>query len=676
MVHSSMLRGKPATGPILSNARHHARDAFTPRKALVHTGSGNWKIANLCTKSSEQDGDAGTRRHGCQRAQEHSLMTSPKLLAIVATVLAIGRAAIAICAEQSRATARTSLPDCIRQYEADHNSVANFYRLPASDVALDRRERLNSAWLKRLQGMGFEGLDQSGKVDYLLLANELQGSLDGIARDRKRLAEMDRLIPFRKVIDAMEEGRWRAAPLDCRATATRLSDLADQVSRLREEVEKAHKARPTANPANKPARQEKRAGAKPEGNPLLAVSPALALRAGMAVRELQETLKRWFAYYQGYQPDFDWWIKKPYEEAGKRLDEYGKLLREEMAGQKGKEDDPLVGDPVGAEAIAAEIRFQFLPYSAEELIALGERELAWGEREMKEASRQMGLGDDWKAALAKVKADFVPPGQQDVLIERLGREATDFVKRRKLVVVPPLCEETWRMTMISPEGIKTMPYAAYGGQEMHVAYARDDMSQQDKLMVMRGNNRHFMRLVTPHELIPGHHLQLFYAARHDNYRRLFSTPFYVEGWALYWELRLWDLGWANAPEDRMGMLFWRMTRAARIIVSLKYHLGQMKPPELVDFLMTRVGHEKLGAASEVRRFVRASPLYQSGYMVGGLQFYALHKELVAAGKMTEEQFHGAVLKANTMPIELLRAELLRLPLSRDARPAWKFIGKL
>jgi hypothetical protein len=34
-----------------------------------------------------------------------------------------------------------------------------------------------------------------------------------------------------------------------------------------------------------------------------------------------------------------------------------------------------------------------------------------------------------------------------------------------------------------------------------------------------------------------------------------------------------------------------------------------------------------------------------------------------------------VLKANTMPIELLRAELLRLPLSRDTRPAWRFAGK-
>jgi uncharacterized protein (DUF885 family) len=228
--------------------------------------------------------------------------------------------------------------------------------------------------------------------------------------------------------------------------------------------------------------------------------------------------------------------------------------------------------------------------------------------------------------------------------------------------------------MSSPETMKTIPYAAYSGQQMMVAYAKEEMKFDDKLMTMRGNNRHFTRLVTAHELIPGHHLQLFYAARNDTHRELFSTPFYVEGWALYWELRLWDLGWAATPEDRIGMLFWRMTRAARIIVSLKFQLGQMTPDEMVTFLVDRVGHEKLGATGEVRRFISdsTSPLYQCGYLLGGRQLYALHAELVGTGKMTETEFHDAVLRQNAIPIELLRAGLLGLPLTRDMQPAWRF----
>jgi hypothetical protein len=282
----------------------------------------------------------------------------------------------------------------------------------------------------------------------------------------------------------------------------------------------------------------------------------------------------------------------------------------------------------------------------------------------------MQLGDDWHAALARVKADFVAPGQQDELVAGIAREASQFVKRQQLMHVPLLCEQSWRLTMISPEGIKTIPYAAYGGDRVMVAYANSEMSQDDQLMVMRGNNRHFLRLVIPHELIPGHHLQAFYAAR--NRPHPFDTPFYVEGWALYWELRLWDLGWASTPEDRIGMLFWRMNRCARVIVSLQYHLGRLTPPDMVKFLMERVGHEQLGARSEVRRFITAAPLYQASYLLGGLQLQALQRELVGAGRMTDEQFHDAVLRRDGLPIELLRVDLEQRPLIRTAKPEWRF----
>jgi uncharacterized protein (DUF885 family) len=354
------------------------------------------------------------------------------------------------------------------------------------------------------------------------------------------------------------------------------------------------------------------------------------------------------------------------------LEDYAKLLREEIAGQKGKPEDPLLGRPIGQEALGVDIRSEFLPFTAEELIAIGENELVWCEGQMREASRQMGLGDDWKAGLAKVKADFVPPGRQRELIAEIGREATAFVQERNLVIVPLLCRETWGINMMPLDALKTVPYAAFGGQQMRVAYAQQGMNQDDKLMVMQGNNRHFTRTVTPHELIPGHGLQQFYAPRYNTQRQLFYTPFYSEGWAFYWELRLWDLGWAKTPEDRIGMLFWRMTRAARIVVSLKYHLGSMKPDEMVEFLINRVGHEKFGATSEVRRYIDDYSLFQCGYMIGGLQIYALHNELVGSGKMTEMRFHEAVLQEGCMPIGLLRAYLLDLPLSRDMKPNWKF----
>ena len=93
-----------------------------------------------------------------------------------------------------------------------------------------------------------------------------------------------------------------------------------------------------------------------------------------------------------------------------------------------------------------------------------------------------------------------------------------------------------------------------------MSYPTDTMDHDDKLMSMRGNNIHFSRSTVFHELIPGHHLQQFMTARYNPHRRAFGTPFWTEGWALYWEMLLWDDGFPKTPENRVGMLFWRMHR--------------------------------------------------------------------------------------------------------------------
>jgi hypothetical protein len=402
--------------------------------------------------------------------------------------------------------------------------------------------------------------------------------------------------------------------------------------------------------------------------------PYEALRAAETTEELAGSLKRWYENYDGFTPEFAWWVKEPYDRTIQALEDYAKFLREEIAGVKGKDEDPLLGKVIGADELRRQLRFEFIPYAPAELIALAEREFSWCEEQMKAAAREMGLGDEWKKALARTKLRYVKPGDQEKVAREEGREAIDFVKSRGLVTVPPDCEEWWGTRMLSPGEQKHTPYAAYGGHDMLIAYASDDMKHADKLMTMRGNSRPFMHNVVPHELIPGHHLQNFMAARHRPYRRMFSTPFFVEGWALYWEMRLWDLGYHDTPEEKIGALFWRMHRCARIIITLKFHLGEMEPGEMVKFLIDRVGHEPFGAKSEVRRYIKGdyAPLYQAGYMLGGLQLRALHGEIVGGGKMTEKGFHDALLTLGPIPVELVRSSLLGLPLKPDHATGWKF----
>jgi uncharacterized protein (DUF885 family) len=122
-----------------------------------------------------------------------------------------------------------------------------------------------------------------------------------------------------------------------------------------------------------------------------------------------------------------------------------------------------------------------------------------------------------------------------------------------------------------------------------------------------------------------------------------------------------------------------MHRCARIIFSLNFHMGYWTPGQAVDFLVDKVGHERENAEAEVRRSFEGGygPLYQLAYMTGALQFRALYAELVRSGKMTPRAFHDGVLTSGNMPIEMVRARLENIPLTRDTRTSWRFydLGK-
>ncbi|MGO9111583.1 MAG: DUF885 family protein, partial [Thermoguttaceae bacterium] len=363
----------------------------------------------------------------------------PRLAALLLLTLPLSSISLTSVFGRETTAARTTVLALEREYQADQSALRAAFELPASDAYLGRQQQLGEDWRARLEKFDIMSLDPREKAEYLLLRSEVQGLLDETARAKKRLAEIVPLLPFRTIIHELETARRHWGVLDGQAAATRLAELASAVKQVREHLP------------------------KPGGKQ---VSAAIAMRAAGTVHELQEVLKRWYSFYDGYLPDFTWWLKKPYEDASKQLDDYAKYLREEVAHVTGKDEDPLIGEPIGAEALAAGIRHQWLPYTADELIAIGEREFAFCEQEMKKAANEMKLGDDWKAALARVKADYVPPGQQDELVARIAREATVFVKRHDLVTVPPLCEESWGLTMMSPETLKTIPYAAYNGRQM------------------------------------------------------------------------------------------------------------------------------------------------------------------------------------------------------------------
>ena len=139
-------------------------------------------------------------------------------------------------------------------------------------------------------------------------------------------------------------------------------------------------------------------------------------------------------------------------------------------------------------------------------------------------------------------------------------------------------------------------------------------------------------------------------------------------------MQLYDRGFGKTPEEKIGMLFWRSHRAARILFSLSFHMGKMTPQQSIDLLVNRVGHERENAAAEVRRSFAGDygPLYQIAYMIGGLQFRTLHKEMVATAKMSEREFHDAILMGGEMPVSVVRSRLMKQTPKMDLPADWEF----
>lgn len=544
--------------------------------------------------------------------------------------------------------AASELAGVVERYSADRAALGRRWGVSYSAERNDRFRGFFSGWQERIEGVDFEALSLEGRVDYVLLLNELRYQLDLLSREAQLAVEMDGFISFTSLIVELEERRRRREPVESEAAAARLAVLPAEIEAVRAELE-----------------------ARMEGGG--EVSRIVALRAVTALGERTRLLESWYEHYAGYDPVFTWWNEDPYARAKAALDDYATFLRESVIGYREGEDEPIVGDPIGAEGLDADLRYEMIPYTPEELIAIAEREYAWCEARMIEASRELGYGDDWRAALEYVKTLHREPGDQPQMIRELADEALAFVTERDLVTVPPLTDEVWRIEMMSPERQKVSPFFL-GGEVIQVSFPTDGMEHEYKLMSMRGNNEHFSRATVHHELIPGHHLQGFMTRRFNSHREAFSTPFWGEGWALYWEMLLWDLGFPSTPEDRIGMLFWRMHRTARIIFSLSFHLERMTPQEAIDFLVERVGHERANAEAEVRRSFNGSysPLYQVAYMIGGLQFRALHEQLVQSGEMTNRDFHDAILRGGRMPVEMVRARLLGEAPPRDFESAWRF----
>lgn len=546
-----------------------------------------------------------------------------------------------------------SIAERIYRITEDKSDLKGFFNVSISEAREKRLGEYYKDELAKLESLNIEYYDQNSKVDFILIKNYLERELDNLVLNSSLNAKASPLFsPFAPILVRLLEQRANVMPIVQKNIAEDLMLVQAGISQVNRRVDSASDDIGVSN----------------------------AYRASKIIDDLRAKLSEWFNFYVDYDPLFTWWVSAPYSRVDAGLTELARAIREKLVHipPDGNEGDAIVGEPIGRQGLVDELKAEMIDYSPEEILAIADREFAWCETQLIKISRELGYSDGWHAAMEYVKTLCVEPGQQRYLVQDLAKEAIEFVEKYDLVTIPPVAK-VWPTYMMSPENQKINPFFL-GGDSIIVSYPTSSMSHEDKMMSMKGNNIHFSRATVFHELIPGHHLQTYMIKRYRPYRLLFDTPFWIEGWSLYWEFKLWDdVRFRKTPENRMGMLFWRLHRCARILFSVNYHLGRMSPKECVDFLVKEVGHEPANAEGEVRRSLSGeySPLYQAAYMLGALQIRSSHRELVENLKLySEKEFNDTIMRSNNMPIGMLRALMLNEEITKDFKPDWRFYGNL
>ena len=330
------------------------------------------------------------------------------------------------------------------------------------------------------------------------------------------------------------------------------------------------------------------------------------------------------------------------------LDEHATWLRDEIL----PEADG--GWQTGPELLEELIRLRALEAGGDEILAVGE-EILVAERAARDAVMaeiDPTLGPDEVADLVKADHPATFPEALEAYREAMAR-ARAFVVEHDIVTLPP--NEALRIIETPPYDRHLTPFAAYYDPPRFdpdpvgtyvVTPPADEAMWREHSYASISNTG-------VHEAYPGHHVQLSAANINPSLVRglALSAAEFAEGWAFYCERVMKEAGFDTAPAHRYIQHTDAIWRAARIILDIRLHRGEIGFAEAVAYLRAQTGFEEAGAVAEVKRYT-STPTYQLSYLYGRHMIEALRARVERAmgPAFSPKFFHDTLIYGGTMPV--------------------------
>ncbi|WP_435744814.1 DUF885 domain-containing protein [Microbacterium sp. PMB16] len=344
-------------------------------------------------------------------------------------------------------------------------------------------------------------------------------------------------------------------------------------------------------------------------------------------------------------------------------DELRRFLAEELA--------PVAGDvdAVGRELYALNSRrFLGATIDLDETYEWGREELARMVAEQTAIANEILPGSTVEEAVAHLESD---PARKLV--------GTDALQKWMQETSDRAVAELGASHFDIPEAIRTLECMIAPTQEGGIYYTgpTDDFSRPGRMWwsVPEGVTEFdtWRELTTVfHEGVPGHHLQIAQAvynrAELNTWRRLLAgTSGHAEGWALYAERLMEQLGYLDDPADRLGMLDGQRMRAARVVLDIGVHLGKPRldgtgtwdAEYALEFMRGNVNMSDQFVQFEVNRYL-GWPGQAPSYKVGQ-RIWEQVRDAVRAAEgeaFSFKDFHKRALDLGGVGLDTLRSTLL------------------
>ena len=320
---------------------------------------------------------------------------------------------------------------------------------------------------------------------------------------------------------------------------------------------------------------------------------------------------------------------------------------------------------IGEELYSALLREkELLPFGAAELREKGREQHALLSTEANRIATEIDGSGDWAKTcdrLNKIHAP-TPDAMRDEYAEWTER-ARSFLRDTQLVTLPP-----GEQCTVEPSPPFQRPVLAVASYQrppafrdtLHghffVPYPPDGTPAEEVQKRLEGNCSAGIPTTAVHEAYPGHHWHLVMAKANPSHaRRIFGTPYFSEGWALYAERVMREQGFFTDPKHLLYQYEATIFRAARIVVDTSLHMGEMTFDEAVRFMVEKGNLTEPNARAEVGRYC-SWPTQASSYLTGMLEIIDIRTRWLARRGTSDRPalraFHDAITSAGMLPTTL------------------------